>query len=647
MTRRGRRGTDGAQDEEGFWLPEDGGPEDSGAEGGYQETGRRRRPPEPSGPPWETGGWQADQGWTGTGPADTGWQGHPSGPLPPLPETGGWPAQETPGGWEDERYPAEGSGSYPAGAYGSGSYPAGEYPSGGYPADSGAFPSGEYRTGGFPAAGDYPSGGFAAPGTGGYPAGDYPTGGYQAADYAGSGFGEPRHQGDYAGQEYEDGPGYPGAGGQYQDEPPGAGYPGPDTGNHPRYPDRGDWYGDVDEQQPWAGEDEAGSGFLAGLDGEGDRGGRRREPARPGRGRPTGRAAKRKRGGMRKVMPRVFLSLLLLIVLAAGGGLYYVYRTYIHPADYSGPGTGSVVVHIPPGDTATAIGLLLQQKGVVASARAFGNAAKSSPQGSALEPGYYRLHKHMQASLALAMLLKPSSRMTFRAVIPEGYRLSQIIATLGKATGNLAGYQAAIKNTAALGLPPYAKGNPEGFLFPATYTIQPGTAPLAVLKQMVQRFGQEAATINLPAAARHAQLDNSLTAGEHDAIVVASLVQAEGGRVQDFPKIARVIYNRLNAGMELELDSTVMYALHTYGILATNTQLNAKSPYNTYRHLGLPPGPIDSPGDAAIQAALHPAQGTWLYFVTVNPKTGLTKFTSDPAVFAQLKAQLQKNLGQG
>jgi len=90
-----------------------------------------------------------------------------------------------------------------------------------------------------------------------------------------------------------------------------------------------------------------------------------------------------------------------------------------------------------------------------------------------------------------------------------------------------------------------------------------------------------------------------------------------------------------------------MYALHTYGIMASSQQLNVNSPYNTYRHFGLPPGPIDSPGDAAIQAALHPAKGTWLYFVTVNPKTGLTKFTSDPNVFAQLKAQLQKNLGQG
>jgi UPF0755 protein len=99
--------------------------------------------------------------------------------------------------------------------------------------------------------------------------------------------------------------------------------------------------------------------------------------------------------------------------------------------------------------------------------------------------------------------------------------------------------------------------------------------------------------------------------------------------------------------MQLQLDSTVMYALHSYGILATNQQLGVNSPYNTYQHPGLPPGPIDSPGDAAIHAALHPAKGNWLYFVTVNPKTGVTEFTSSYATFIQLRAELERNLAHG
>jgi UPF0755 protein len=96
--------------------------------------------------------------------------------------------------------------------------------------------------------------------------------------------------------------------------------------------------------------------------------------------------------------------------------------------------------------------------------------------------------------------------------------------------------------------------------------------------------------------------------------------------------------------MPLQLDSTVLYALHSYGILATSRQLDVRSPYNTYKHKGLPPGPIDSPGDAAIRAALHPAKGNWLYFVTVNPKTGETDFTSSQAQFEQFRSELEHYL---
>jgi UPF0755 protein len=159
----------------------------------------------------------------------------------------------------------------------------------------------------------------------------------------------------------------------------------------------------------------------------------------------------------------------------------------------------------------------------------------------------------------------------------------------------------------------------------------------------VQRYGQEAASVKLAAVSAHDQIT------ERQAIIVASLVQAEGRRSQDFPKIARVIYNRLNLGMSLQLDSTVMYALNKYGIRATAAQTKVNSPYNTYKYTGLPPGPIDSPGDTAIKAALHPSAGhrDWLYFVTVNPKTGLTKFTSSITQFRAWEAELNANLAKG
>jgi UPF0755 protein len=226
--------------------------------------------------------------------------------------------------------------------------------------------------------------------------------------------------------------------------------------------------------------------------------------------------------------------------------------------------------------------------------------------------------------------------------IPEGWRESQIVGFLGAKSGISArAYQAVLKNPASLGLPSYANGKAEGYLFPATYQVVPHETALGVLKGMVQRFGQEAAAVNLPAAARQVHLT------EGQVIIMASLVQAEGGRLSDYPKIARVIYNRLAQGIPLQLDSTVLYGLNKFGIIASDQDLASPSPYNTYKYKGLPPGPIDSPGNAAIQAVLHPAAGNWLYFVTVDPKTGETLFTGSEAQFEQFRQELQQNLNHG
>ena len=161
-------------------------------------------------------------------------------------------------------------------------------------------------------------------------------------------------------------------------------------------------------------------------------------------------------------------------------------------------------------------------------------------------------------------------------------------------------------------MPAYAHGKAEGYLYPATYTIQPGTSALDILRAMVTRYNQEATSLNLRSVAAAKLL------APDQAIVVASLLEAEGGSPANYAKIARVIYNRLKVNMVLELDSAVLYALNKFGFKLTQAQLQVKSPYNTFIHRGLPPGPIDSPGQAAIEAALHPASGNWLYFVTVN-----------------------------
>ncbi|HYB16279.1 MAG TPA: endolytic transglycosylase MltG [Streptosporangiaceae bacterium] len=380
--------------------------------------------------------------------------------------------------------------------------------------------------------------------------------------------------------------------------------------------------------------DDGDAGYESGL---ADRGGRRaRQDSHGGRG---GRRARRR---FRWIAP--LAALLVIVVPLAVGGLYAYsfYMSKYHPADYSGDGTGSVVVQVTQGENATDLGPQLDKLGVVASSRAFVLAAEHSSSAAGLLPGFYKLHMHMQASLAYALLINPANLVQVMVTIPEGWRVSQIVSWLGAKSGIPASaYRAVLNDPASLGLPSYANGKPEGYLFPATYEVQPHETALGVLKGMVQRFDQEAATANLPGAARQV----NLTAGQ--VIIMASLVQAEGGRLSDYPKIARVIYNRLAHGMPLQLDSTVLYGLDTYGIVASNAQLNSGSPYNTYKHTGLTPGPIDNPGNAAIQAVLHPAPGNWLYFVTVNPKTGETLFTSSEAQFQQYRAELEHNLGQG
>jgi UPF0755 protein len=357
-------------------------------------------------------------------------------------------------------------------------------------------------------------------------------------------------------------------------------------------------------------------------------------------GRPP-RDGGRRRRRFRWIAPLV--ALLVIVVPLAIGGVYgyHLYMNKYHPADYSGSGTGKLVVQVASGDSASTLAPKLVKLGVVASSRAFVLAAEHSTSGTGLLPGFYGMHKHMKASLAYAILVNPANMVQVKVTIPEGWRLSQTTSYLGAHSGIAASaYAKALKDPAALGLPSYAKGKPEGYLFPATYSVVPHETATGVLKAMVQRFDQEAATVNLVTGAQHV----GLTPGQ--VITMASLVQAEGGRLSDYPKIARVIYNRMKQGIPLELDSTVLYGLNTFGIIASNQQLQSPSPYNTYKHKGLTPGPIDSPGNAAIEAVLHPDPGNWIYFVTVNPKTGETKFTSSQQQFQEFRQELEQNLAK-
>ncbi len=365
-------------------------------------------------------------------------------------------------------------------------------------------------------------------------------------------------------------------------------------------------------------EDAAGDGYPDdAYEDDGEDGGD--GPVRPRRGRPSGRGAKRRRS--RWIAPLIAVIVILTPVVIGGVYAFNLYQSKYHPADYATAGTGQAIVEVQSGQTATAVGDRLVTLGVVASVRAFELAAEHSTNSHGLEPGFYRMHKHMKASLAFALLLNPAARIQDTITIPEGWRLSQIETALGARSGiPLADYQQALASPGLLGLPSYANGNPEGYLYPATYVVEPNMSATTVLQAMVNRFNQEAVSISLTAAAAQAHMTPA------QVITVASLLQAEGGSISDYPKIARVILNRLAANMPLQFDSTVLYGLHQFGTTVTDKQIASNTPYNTYQHKGLPPGPIDSPGNSAIEAALHPASGNWLYFVA--NKNGVTRFSA-------------------
>ncbi len=346
------------------------------------------------------------------------------------------------------------------------------------------------------------------------------------------------------------------------------------------------------------------------------------------------RPPRRDRSGARPVL--VAVAALLAVALAVFLGL----RSLGSSAnDFQGAGDGSATVVVVQGDSLRQIGRTLAAAGVVADEGSFVDAASSDPRAQSIAPGTYALRQHMSGEAAVALMLDPSSRQVRKLVIPEGWRMERIVTAAAKATGlSTDALKESLSRAGTLGLPAYAEGSPEGFLFPATYEFQPGSTPDAVVSAMLKRFDQAAAQADLENAAK------AIGRTPLEVLTVASILEIEAGP-GDYAKVARVIYNRLKAGMPLQLDSTVNYALGASTLKLSAEQLKTDSPYNTYLNKGLPPGPIDSPGDAAIAAALNPASGSWLYFVTTDPKTKKTEFATTYADFLVLKKKFQSNAG--
>ena len=358
-------------------------------------------------------------------------------------------------------------------------------------------------------------------------------------------------------------------------------------------------------------------------------------------------------GRRRRRRSRVPGCLAVLVALAVvAGGLWWAGNTGMaflrdlasDPEDYPGPGKGSVTFEVVGGDTSTLICRAMKEKDVVASVDGCIAAANANPDSAGIQPGFYALKKQMAAADAIDVLVDPANLVKSSVTIPEGLRVVDIIERLAESTDyEVKDFEKVLAKPEKIGLPDYAGGDAEGYLFPATYDFGPDAKPKDMLTAMVDRWRQAADAAGLEEAAE------ALGYTPHELMTIASLVEAEG-RGDDQPKVARVIYNRLeiepnpSAGF-LQVDAAVNYALGREPIARLTTDeidSVADSPYNTYRQKGLPPGPIEAPGDAAIAAAANPADGPWFFYVTVNLRTGETKFTDDYDEFLGFKRELDE-----
>jgi len=351
--------------------------------------------------------------------------------------------------------------------------------------------------------------------------------------------------------------------------------------------------------------------------------------------------AQEKRRKRRRQRSRVAVLVGLALVVGAGALVWWgakpIIASITAPDDFPGPGSGSVMITVPEGATGRQIGRVLADQGVVKSAKAFVEAANADRRAAGIRPGTYEMRLEMSSPGAIALLAEPANRISKTFTVAEGKRVSEIVDIIAKAGIPKADLEAAVADPALIGLPDYAKGakdgvrNPvEGFLFPSTYEIEPGDTAVTVLTRMVAQTQEELSAAGVPEGK------------EWDVLRTASILQAEGGKESDFPKVARVVENRLKIGMKLQMDSTVSYAVQRFGVTTTAKERASTSKYNTYYWKGLPAGPISNPGAAAIEAALSPANGTWIFFVTVNPDTGETKFGTTEAQKQAMNREFQQ-----
>jgi UPF0755 protein len=321
------------------------------------------------------------------------------------------------------------------------------------------------------------------------------------------------------------------------------------------------------------------------------------------------------------------LGLLLVGVLVA----WFLIAFFQPPPFDPGNGSGQAIVTVPEGASASQVADLLTDNDVVSNGTLFEWRLKLAGKTERILPGRYVLAHKMSYGDAIDRLTSAGGKVNL--TIPEGEDRTQIAATVGD-LGLSGDYLAASKSFKGFDPNRYGAQNPkslEGFLFPATYELDPGANVDQLVGEQLQAFRQNVAGVNISYAK-----SKNLTV--YDVLTIASMIDKEVMVPSERALVAAVIYNRLHRGMPLGIDATTRFEFHNYTGEITPAQLQSPSPYNTRTHAGLPPTPIGNPGLAAIQAAAHPAKVDYLYYVLNAGGNGHHCFTASGAEFNQLVA---------
>ncbi|MFM2719051.1 endolytic transglycosylase MltG [Microbacterium mcarthurae (nom. nud.)] len=340
----------------------------------------------------------------------------------------------------------------------------------------------------------------------------------------------------------------------------------------------------------------------------------------------------------------VALAIVLVLVGGIVGGGVALWNTYGErvqaffgagePTDFEpGMATGEARVTIVSGDTGESVSPKLFEAGVTKASDSLYRYMVENAVVFTFQPGVYRLQQQMTSAAVLEALGDPANRLDNSVQLREGLTLDQSLDVIAEQLSMpREDLDAAVADPSQYGVP---AATLEGWIFPATYDFDEGVTATDVIGRMVQRTVQSLDQAGVPEADRERIL------------IVASIIEREARNRDDFYKVSRVIENRLQPGNQetfgkLEMDSTVQYGANELGSgsVSTSTEArNSDNPWNTYMYPGLPIGPIANPGDLAIDAAMKPVDGPWLYFVTVNLDTGETVFTSTYSEHEQAVAQ--------